>query len=261
MITSTSNAKIKQVRSLLSRAKNRHEAGLFVIEGVRLAEEALMAGEVPELLLYSENLSERGQKLLNQIEGDGVEIEEVAEHVMESVSDSRTPQGILMVLPIIKKPLPKKLDLILIADQVHDPGNMGTILRGAASAGVQAVLCTPNSVDLYSPKVLRAGMGAHFKLAVHSMDWDEIVKICMENNLQIYLSDADNGVDYTDVDLSSPNAIIIGGEAEGASAEARKIADQVISIPMPGGGDSINAAMAATLLMFEASRQRGDAAK
>ncbi|MEK6256171.1 MAG: RNA methyltransferase, partial [Chloroflexota bacterium] len=206
MITSTSNAKIKQVRALQSRAKNRREAGLFVIEGVRLAEEALQAGVKPKFVLFSDNLSERGRELLDKMDEYSSDIEEVAEYVLQSVSDSPSPQGILLVLPIVEPVLPEQLDLVIIVDQLRDPGNMGTILRSAAAAGVQAVLCTPDSVDLYSPKVLRGGMGSHFKLAVHSLAWDDIETICKNHSMEVYLAAADRGVAYTETVFSAATA-------------------------------------------------------
>ena len=261
MITSTSNAKIKQVRALQARRKARRAAGLFVVEGVRLAEEALEAKWTPELALYSDALSARGQNMIAKLRDQNVQIEEVAGHVMEAASDTRSPQGILMTLPLRTLPAPDKLDFVLIAEQVRDPGNLGAMLRGAAAAGAQAVFLTPGTADAFAPKVVRAGMGAHFRIAIQSLSWQEIETQRKQHRLHMYLAAAGEGTEYTKANLTSPLALIVGGEAAGAGQEARDLADARIYIPMPGGSESLNAAMAASILLFEAARQRRQATK
>lgn len=261
MITSTSNAKIKQVRALQARPKARREAGLFVVEGVRLAEEALAAGWLPELALYTEGLSARGQNIVASLEKPKVQMEQVAQHVMEAVSDTQSPQGILLVLKMQSIPLPEILDFVLVADQVRDPGNLGSMLRSAAAAGVQAVFLTPGTADAHAPKVVRAGMGAHFRMAVHSLSWDAIKEQRNEHGLHLFLAAAGVGSEYTQADLRTPLGIIVGGEAEGAGQEAGELADTQLYIPMPGGGESLNAGMAAAILLFEVARQRKEGTK
>jgi len=261
MITSTSNAKIKHVRALQARGKARREAGLFVVEGVRLAEEALEAGWKPELTLYSEGLNERGQNLLSKLREQEFPIEEVTEHVMDTASDTRAPQGILLTLPMRALPTPDNLEIVLIADQVRDPGNLGTMLRGAAAAGAQAVFLTPGTAGAFGPKVVRAGMGAHFRIAICSLSWKEIENQRKQHRLRIFLAAAGEGKEYTNVDLTSPLALIVGGEAEGVGQEARDLADERIYISMPGGSESLNAGMAASILLFEAARQRREETK
>lgn len=260
MITSTSNAKIKQVRALQARGKARREAGLFVVDGVRLAEEALAAGWQPELALYSEELSARGQAILASLDKQNTDLEEVAGHVMEAASDTRSPQGILLVLKIKSLPVPGKLDFVLVADLIRDPGNLGSMLRSAAAAGAQAIFLTSGTADAFAPKVVRAGMGAHFCIAVQTLAWDEIEEQSKEHNLQVILAAAGAETEFTKTDLKSPLALIVGGEAEGASQAAHELADVQVHIPMPGGGESLNASTAAAILLFEVVRQRGPAA-
>jgi TrmH family RNA methyltransferase len=154
-------------------------------------------------------------------------------------------------------PIPEPLTFALIPDQVRDPGNLGTLLRTAAAAGVQAVLLPPGTVDAFAPKVVRAGMGAHFRLPVRSMTWDAIRSLCTESQLKVLVADMD-GPDYWQSDLQQPLALVIGGEAEGPSAPALALAHGKISIPMPGGSESLNAAVAGAVLMFETVRQRRD---
>jgi RNA methyltransferase, TrmH family len=258
MITSTRNPKIQWVRSLQSRAQARREEGAFVVEGVRLAEEALAAGWEARLLLYTEELGERGRAVVSGYAARGIQLELVAPHVMQAASDVETPQGILAVLSRKDVPLPEVLDFAFIAGEVRDPGNLGTMLRTAAASGVKAVFTPPGTVDSYSPKVLRAAMGAHFRLPVHSLAWEDIRAHLNKASLRVYLADAGQGTVYTAADFRLPLALIVGGEAEGTGVDAESLAHDRVRIPMPGGTESLNAAAAAAILLFEVVRQRGD---
>jgi len=261
MITSSQNSKIKLVRALLGRAKERRDANAFVVEGVRLVEEAINSNWGFQFALYDEPLNEKGKSLVEGLKSGGVEVEEVSESVMKSLSETETPQGILAVVEISNLPILRQaqdgvsnsLNFVLIPDQIRDPGNLGTLLRTAAAAGVQAVLLPPETTDAFAPKVLRSGMGAHFRLPIHTMTWDEIHE--QTNGLQVYLADMD-GQSCWETDLREPLVLIIGGEAEGASEEARRLAIQKISIPMAGNVESLNAGVAGSVLMFEVVRQR-----
>jgi RNA methyltransferase, TrmH family len=257
MITSSQNPKLKLVRSLMGRAKERREENAFVIEGVRLIEEAVLAGWRFQFVLYSDGLSERGRDLVNVLTAHRIEVDEVAGDLLQKLSDTETPQGILAVLQCSRLPIPDSLNFLLIPDQIHDPGNLGTLLRTAAATGVQAVLLPSETADAFAPKVLRAGMGAHFRLPIHSMTWEEISQMCKTTDLQMVLADM-NGKSCWETDLRQPLALIIGGEAEGASEEARKLATQKISIPMAGNVESLNAGVAGSVLMFEVVRQRSN---
>ena len=117
-------------------------------------------------------------------------------------------------------PIPNSPNFLLIPDQIRDPGNLGTLIRTAAAAGVQAVLLPPETTDAFAPKVVRAGMGAHFRLPIHTMDWDEIEQVCKQADLQVFLADMDGGSCW-ETDFREPLALIVGGEAEGASEQAR----------------------------------------
>jgi TrmH family RNA methyltransferase len=144
--------------------------------------------------------------------------------------------------------------LFLILDAVRDPGNLGTILRSGEAAGVGQVLLAPGTVDLYNPKVVRGAMGAHFRLPVFSHDWPDISK--QTSGRAVWLAHAAGDTTYDAVDWTQPSALIVGGEASGAGQEAAQIATGRVSIPMTGGAESLNAAMAATVILFEAARQR-----
>lgn len=255
MITSSQNSKIKLIRTLLGRAKERREADVFVVEGVRLVEEAVNSNWNFQFAVYDETLSERGRSQVETLKSRGVDVEMVSESLLKSLSETETPQGILAVLQFSALPIPKFPDFVLIPDQIRDPGNLGTLLRSAAATGVQAVYLPPETTDAFAPKVIRAGMGAHFRLPIHSMNWNDIKG--QTNGLQLYLADMD-GQSCWETDLRQPLALIIGGEAEGASDEARKLATQKISIPMVGNVESLNAGVAGSVLMFEVVRQRSN---
>ncbi len=255
LITSVKNPKIKEVRALQSRAKTRRETGVFVVEGVRLAEEAVAAGWHAQLCLYTPDLSPRGLDLVKSLSDSGVPVEMVAEHVMKSVSDTQSPQGILLVMEQQVLLLPEHPEKVLILDQVQDPGNAGTLIRTAAAAGFDAVILTEGSVDAFSPKVLRAGMGAHFRLPVLTAPTIDIVELCQLHGLLLWSASVDAGQTYTDANLRSPLAIVIGSEAHGVG-EPLYDSSNLLHIPMPGGGESLNAAAAGAVLIFEVVRQR-----
>jgi TrmH family RNA methyltransferase len=193
--------------------------------------------------------------LVNDLLARRIDTEEVAGDLLQKLSDTETPQGVLAVLDFTDLPFPKSLNFVLIPDQIRDPGNLGTLLRTAAATGVQAILLPPETTDAFAPKVLRSGMGAHFRLPIHSMTWEEIEQVSKSANLKLYIADMD-GPSCWETDLHQPLALIIGGEAEGASEDARKLTTQKISIPMAGNVESLNAGVAGSLLMFEVVRQR-----
>jgi RNA methyltransferase, TrmH family len=255
VITSSQNPKLKIIRALLGRAKERRAAGAFVIEGVRLVEEAQAGNWRFRFALYDASLNERGSSLVEQLLSRGVEVEEVSEHLMKSLSDTETPQGILAVLEFNRLPVPSSPNFLLIPDQIRDPGNLGTLFRTAAAAGVQAVFVPPETTDAFAPKVVRSGMGAHFRLPIQPMRWEKIRR--ETKDLQVYLADMD-GRSCWESDLRQPLALIVGSEAEGASDQAREVATQKISIPMSGDIESLNAGVAGSVLMFEVVRQRSN---
>jgi TrmH family RNA methyltransferase len=257
MISSPHNPKLKLVRALQGRAKERREAGAFLVEGIRLVEEAVISNWRIRFALFDETLNERGMSQVESLKSQGVDVEEVSTILMKSLSETETPQGILAVVEFTNLPIPNSPTFILIPDQIRDPGNLGTLLRTAAAAGVQAVLLPPETTDAFAPKVVRAGMGAHFRLPIHSMTWSEIEGFCesASQRVGVYLADMD-GQSCWEVDLRQPLALIIGNEAGGASQSASSLSNQKISIPMSGGVESLNAGVAGSVLMFEVVRQR-----
>jgi TrmH family RNA methyltransferase len=222
---------------------------------VRLLEEAAKTNWHIEFAVYDDSLSDKGKSQVEGLRSRGVEVEEVSESVMKSLSETETPQGILAVLKLTELPIPASLDFVLILDQIRDPGNLGTLLRSAAATGVQAVLLPPETTDAFAPKVVRAGMGAHFRLPIRDLNWGEIKEMSKSANLQMYLADM-HGKSCWKTDLRQPLALIVGSEADGVSEQARKLANEQISIPMIGNVESLNAGVAGSVLMFEVVRQR-----
>lgn len=227
-----------------------------MIEGVRLIEEAVAASWPVRTGLYTELLSKRGKKVFAQLMESGVKMEPVSPEVMAAASDTKTPQGLLLELALREAAIPEDVDFVLIADELRDPGNLGTLLRSAAAAGIDSVLLSPGSADAFAPKVLRSGMGAHFQIAIRKMNWSEIGSFCDEHNLHVFLTAAGEGTAYSKADLTKALAFILGGEAQGASEEARALTRDILHIPMPGKMESLNAATAGSLFLFEALRQR-----
>lgn len=255
MITSPQNPKLKLVRALQGRPKERREEGAFLIEGVRLVEEAMAADWPIRFVLYSDGLSERGEALIEKMRNADHEVDDVAGDLLQSASDTETSQGILAVLELDTLPLPESPNFLLIPDQIRDPGNLGTLIRTAAAAGVQAVLMPSETTDAFAPKVVRAGMGAHFWLPIQTMEWGEIEQFCKQSGIQVFLADM-YGQSCWKTDFNAPLALIVGGEAEGASVQAQELANNIVSIPMPGDAESLNAGVAGAVLMFEVVRQR-----
>lgn len=258
MITSRQNAKIQQVRRLLNQAQARREQKAFVAEGVRLVEEAWARRWPFHYVLYDETVGERGHALIQQLRQGGVTVEQVTPALMTFLSATETPQGLLAVLSLPPAELPSSLpapQFLLVLDGVRDPGNVGALLRSAAAAGVQAVLLSPEAADPWQPKVVRAGMGAHFRLPLVRHPLPELAQR-LPSSLKWVLAEASGAIPLWQADLRSGLALILGNEAHGASAWARQQAQERVYIPMPGGMESLNVAMAGAILLFEVVRQR-----
>lgn len=254
MISSPQNAKIKRIKRLQNKSRARKKEQAFVIEGVRLVEEALKYGWSPEIVLYTKKLDKRGLQVVEEFQAQGVRVNCVTPEVMQAASDTETPQGLLAVLPLEKQPQPAKLDFVLIPDAIRDPGNLGTMLRTALAGGVDLVLLPPGTVDPHAPKVVRAAMGAHFRLPVIKTSWQEIKEKI--SALHVFVAEMEKGIPHTKANLHQPLALIIGNEARGPGERARQLANDWVHIPMPGKAESLNAAIAGAILIFEVVRQR-----
>jgi RNA methyltransferase, TrmH family len=253
VISSQANPKIKTVRRLQAEKRFREKERAFVVEGTRWLAEVAHFGITPHFVLYTETWSknEHNRSLLQQVAAATYLVDG---RLMGLISDTESAPGVLAVLPMFSRPLPSELDLALILDQLTNPGNMGTMLRTAAAAGAGAVFLAPGCVDVYNPKVVRAGMGAHLRLPLREASWPEIA--AHTAGMRRYLATAGGEQSYTEVDWQQPAALIIGSEAEGAGEEAYRLAGTTIFIPMHAATESLNAAVAAGIILFEAFRQR-----
>jgi TrmH family RNA methyltransferase len=272
MITSGSNQHIALLRALHT-SKGRAEHGAFLIEGPHLLEAALDARIIPPLIVYDPAHLERtptGRRLLGRIEeahASGAQTFDAAPAAIERAGDTRTPQGV--VASVAQSDLaPERLraqrrgrmrPILLVLDAISDPGNLGTILRSALAADVDEVLLAPGCADPYAPKVVRAGSGAHFHLPVRAdLTWRAMGGLLggAPAIQQTLLTEAEAHTPYDSLDLTQRTALIVGNEAHGASPEAARLATARISIPMWNKVESLNAAIAASVVLFEAARQR-----
>lgn len=256
MITSNANKQIKWVRALQSKRRARQEDQAYVIEGTRLLEESLLSGRRPRLVLYTPEWEKRFSQHLIQLETSGVQLEAVSEAVLSSCSDVESPQGVLAIMSIEAPDPSKGKDIILILDRLADPGNLGTILRTALAANIGTVYLTPGTVDPYNPKVVRAGMGAHFYIAVQEASFDQIIEHV--SGLALWTAEALAGEVYHRIDWRKPIALVIGSEAHGIHPSIQARAAGQVHIPIATHSESLNAATAAAILLFEIQRQRGN---
>lgn len=260
MISSPDNPKLRYLRRLLSSKAFRAREGRVVLEGVRLVEAALAAGARPALALVSAELlaAARGQRLLETLRDAGVPLLETSPALFRATAETAAPQGVLAVLPLPAPAAPARPDLVLVLDGWRDPGNLGTALRAAAAAGADLALLLSGTVDPWHPRALRAGMGAQFVLPLEKPTAERAAERL--GGLDLWIADARGEREHTAVDWTRPAAILVGGEAEGASAAALALPHQRVRIAMPGAMESLNAASAAAVLLFEALRQRSAAA-
>jgi TrmH family RNA methyltransferase len=256
VITSRTNRKVKYVRSLYRRPV-RHRERRFVAEGVRLIEEMTKAGQEPVFVFYCAGVSSdaRARGLVEKLRSSGAELEAVSEDVMRAMADTRTPQGILAVVSFPEIDVGES-HLSLLLDGLKDPGNLGTILRSAEAAGVGQVITMRGTVDIFGPKVVRAAMGAHFRLPIMAeCSWGDVSGTLEDR--QVLLADARGDMPYYEVDWRQPSVLVVGGEAHGPSVEARRMCTGTVSIPMQSGVESLNVAVATSIILFEAARQSG----
>lgn len=254
MITSKANPQVKKVKTLLRRS-GRDKAGLFLVEGVRLTEEAL-SSDLVEAVYYSPKLLEnpRGQELLEAARTAGIQEVACSAPVLEEISDTVTSQGIVAV---VRKPSWQweLSGLIIIADQIRDPGNLGTLFRTAVGAGAEGMLLTTGCVDPYNSKVVRASMGGIFRLPHALFDGEQVVQMLKEAGIQIVVADLIDSQTYFAAHYAQNVALVIGSEAHGPSPEFLQAADLKVKIPLVGEMESLNASVAAGILMYEIVRQ------
>lgn len=256
MITSRDNGSIKAAKRLLSR-KGRAEANALLIEGARLIGDAWRAGARPERVFVQPHALRTDSpvhNLLDSLVAEQVEIVEVSEGVFAELVETVTPQGIVAIVPKPALAIPAQATLLIALDGIRDPGNAGTLLRSAEAVGAGGVLFGPGSVEPWNGKVVRAAMGAHFRLPILEIEsWAHVATIAP--SFAWFVAAGEASIYYDAVPWREPSLLIVGSEATGASEEVRARATP-IAIPMRGETESLNAAVAGSVILFEAARQR-----
>lgn len=257
MITSSANQQMKRVMQLNKKAKTRYEQRVFVVEGIKMCMEApkedIVAMYVSESFLLEEQNCQRLQ---------GYSYEIVTDHVFQNVSDTKTPQGILC---LIKMPEYTMEDLLgdfqiphlLILESIQDPGNLGTIIRTGEGAGITGIIMNKTTVDIFHPKTIRATMGSLYRVPFYiTNDLPNTVEYLKEKGVSMYAAHLKGSTSYDQPNYRKATGFLIGNEGNGLSPEISILADTWIKIPMEGKVESLNAAVATALLMYEVNRQR-----
>ena len=261
MISSTANPHIKQTTALVKKARYRKETGLFVVEGPKMFGE-LPADRIRQVFVTESFLKDPAYKNMPDHIPD---MEVVTEDVMKAMSDTQTPQGILAVVRQYRysmadlKNTPGR-SLLMILETIQDPGKLGTILRAGEGAGITGVIMDQNTADIYNPKVIRSTMGSIFRVPfLYTDDLPETLQVLKSQGIRLFAAHLDGEGAYDQEVYRKDTGFRIGTESRGLSHETAVLADRLINIPMAGQEESLNAAIASSILMFEAARQRRNA--
>lgn len=256
-ITSVHNPRVKLWASLLER-KGRERQQAYIVEGVHLVQEALHWGAEVESVLFS---AERGlpEQVAAVLPAD-IECVSVSEQVLAKCSDAQSPQPVAAVIrktePSADRLLDAKNSLVVVCDGIQDPGNLGAIIRSADAAGADGVVLGKGTVDLYNPKTIRSTMGSLFHIPVVSADLPALFAQAKAKGIRLVVTSLQATRTCFESDFTGPTWLVLGNEGQGVSPEAASLVDEHVIIPMPGRAESLNVAMAATVLLFEAVRQR-----
>lgn len=259
MITSTANQQVKRLIQLQNKGKLRDEEGLFVLEGRKVYDELLKYR--PEFLVMT-YLSESCYKQITEHEPeylDGIAYEVLADNVFKEAAETVTPQGILAIVKqpkydletLLRENINKDVLRFIFLENLRDPGNLGTILRTAEGAGMNAVILSKGSVDIFNPKVIRSTMGSIFRVPfLYVEDTPAAMRLLQEHGVTLYAAYLSGSEEYDKIAYAKRSAIMIGNEANGLSEETAAAADVRVRIPMAGELESLNAAVAAAILMY-----------
>ncbi len=256
MITSLQNSLVKLLRQL-HRAKGRREQGQFLIEGTHLLEAAIATEQVLAIACATESWRLSHPSLWQAVENRADRLEIVSLDVLKAIATTVEPDGVIAVIPRRSQNPFAIPNLGLILETIQDPGNLGTIIRTAAAAGADQLWVSEDSVDLDHPKVLRASAGQWFRMPMQvSPDLKEAVTLCQQHPVQVIATLPSAPASFWDIDWHKPSLIVLGNEGAGLSAELAAMADIQVRIPLQAQVESLNVAIAAALLLYEAQRQR-----
>ena len=254
MINSSSNKMIKEISSLMKKSSLRREKGLFIAEGLKIFSE-LDDKSIDSIYISETAFMNLDLNIKKKLEDKTHYL--VSDRIFKSISDTISPQGILAICKqkkfLFEDVLSKKNICLLILETLQDPGNMGTIFRTAEAV----IIMDKTSVDVYNPKVVRSAMGAISRIShIVVEDLKESINILKENGIKIYAAHLDGKKYYDDIRYCCATAFLIGNESRGLSEDITKVADELIKIPLHGKAESLNASVAAAILMYEFERQR-----
>jgi TrmH family RNA methyltransferase len=260
MITSTRNPLVKDLRQLGKSAKARREQNLFLIEGTHALSEAIATSFPLATVCYTELWQQKNPDLYIQITTTAEYPELVSEAVLKAIATTMNPDGVIATVPLPKPAQNSNLKTIGLAlETIQDPGNLGAIIRTAVAAGIDAVWVSADSVDLTSPKVIRASAGQWFRANLRSPhDLIAAVQQAKQQGIQVIATSADAQATYWEADFTQPCLILLGNEGNGLSTELAQTADLAVSIPLEQGVESLNLAVSAALILYEAKRQRNN---
>lgn len=256
MITSKDNSRIKKVSQLVASAKKRRESGLFILEGTRLCEEALRETISVCEMFYTAAVKASHLELINQLSKRAKFCDEVSEAVFSKLSDTSSPQGILLTVSFSQTLSVPKSGRFIAFERVNDPANLGAAARTAEALGFSGLILSGDGVDPFSPKSLRASMGALLRLPIiYSNDFLKTLAEYRANGFVINGTVVDaNAMHINKIAFSENEIAVIGNEANGMTEAAKQICDRLITIPMSGRAESLNAAAAAAIIMWEMCR-------
>jgi TrmH family RNA methyltransferase len=260
VITSPSNPAVRAARKLARTSSRARAGGQFLLEGPEGIRAAMDAGHVPDSLLATERAVARHGGLVNTARQRGAQVTLVTEQVLSALAATTTPQGLAAVMPSVLRPLeqlPASPRLVCVLAEVRDPGNAGTVLRAADAFGADAVATTSGSVDLESPKAVRAAAGSLFHLPVLAgVAWPDLRSALRARGLRLVGADPHAPATLDQAPLGEPVALVFGNEAHGLPAEVAADLDLVVRVPLAGRAESLNLAAAAAVLLYEATRPR-----
>jgi TrmH family RNA methyltransferase len=257
MLTSTQNPLIKQIKKLQS-PKERRETQLFLLEGTHLIQEACAVNYPLMTVCCTSRWQEQHHDLCSVVVENCERVELVSDEVIKSIATTINPDGIVATAPrlALDRP-PISANLTIVLATIQDPGNLGTIIRTAAAAGVDGLWVSQDSVDLDNPKVLRASAGQWFRLAMGvSDDLQALIKSYQQQGVRVISTTSYTETSYWDVDMRSPTLILLGNEGAGLSRDLAALADIQVKIPMSATVESLNVGTAAALMLYEVRRQR-----
>jgi TrmH family RNA methyltransferase len=260
-ISSSNNAYLKEYRRLSGNRKYRRSSCKLALEGPHLLAEALAAGLVPEIVFFTRDFIDGGGEDVLSALPSGTRQYLLSPSLFSGLAATEAPQEVAAIAPFSYPEqaglTDRPLSLVLILERLQDPGNMGTIVRTAAAAGADALFYNPGTVDPYCPKALRSTAGAIFHLSpVAAEDPLELVRLLQQSGMIVAAAQPQGGQVYWESDFRKRTAILIGSESSGLSPELSAEANLILSIPQRSPLDSLNAAVAAAVLLYEALRQR-----